>query len=115
LQKHKLYFRSVYGNANIKKIKVEFPGWAGDSKSHSDGATPQPWHCVPFLEASTYGLELIYPFNSEAIIRTVDGKIQIDPSSDKSWEVRSEVAKNPSTPIETLTRLASDEDKNNLH
>ena len=86
MQKHKLYFRSVYGNANIKKIKVEFPGWAGDSKSHSDGATPQPWHCVPFLEASTYGLELIYPFNSEAIIRTVDGKIQIDPSSDKSWE-----------------------------
>ena len=25
MQKHKLYFRSVYGNANIKKIKVEFP------------------------------------------------------------------------------------------
>ena len=86
MQKHKLYFRSVYGNANIKKIKVEFPGWAGDSKNHSDGATPQPWHCVPFLEASTYGLELIYPFNSEAIIRTVDKKIQVDPSNNKSWE-----------------------------
>ena len=86
MQKHKLYFRSVYGNANIKKIKVEFPGWVGDSKNHSDGATPQPWHCVPFLEASTYGLELIYPFNSEAIIRTVDKKIQVDPSNNKSWE-----------------------------
>lgn len=86
MQKHKLYFRSVYGNANIKKIKVEFPGWAGDSKNHSDGAIPQPWHCVPFLEASTYGLELIYPFNSEAIIRTVDQKIQVDPSNNKSWE-----------------------------
>lgn len=86
MQRHKLYFRSVYGNATVRKIKVEFPGWAGNSKDHSNGAVPQPWHCVPFLDGATYGLELIYPFNSDAIIRTVDNKIVVDESFKKSWE-----------------------------
>lgn len=86
MQKHKFFYRSVYGNSKIRKVKIEFPGWAGTSKDHSNGAVPQPWHCVPFLEGSTYGLELIYPFDTETVIRTVDNKIHIDDECVKEWQ-----------------------------
>ena len=61
-----------------KRIKLEIPGWAGVDKNHSFGAIPQPWHCPPFVEGNTYGLELIYPFDSECIVKNVDGKIVFD-------------------------------------
>lgn len=86
MQRHKFYYRSVYNNAIARKIKIEFPGWAGNSKDHSNGAVPQPWHCVPFLEGSTYGLELIYPFETETTIRNVDNKIHIDDDCVKRWQ-----------------------------
>lgn len=34
-----------------------------------------PWHCQPFVEGSTYGLELVYPYRSECIVKKVDEKI----------------------------------------
>jgi hypothetical protein len=58
-----------------KRIKLEIPGWAGIDKNHSNGAVPQPWHCPPFVEGSTYGLELIYPFDSECVVENLDGNI----------------------------------------
>lgn len=46
-----------------RPIKLQIPGWAGHDLNHGDGATPQPWHCPPFVDGSTYGLELLYPFD----------------------------------------------------
>lgn len=59
-----------------KPIKLEIPGWAGDHKEHSNGCTPQPWHCVPFVEGSTYGLELIYPFDAETKVVTENDEVK---------------------------------------
>jgi hypothetical protein len=58
-------------------IRVKVPGWAG-SPEHKmeDGSPGQPWHCLPFVEASTYGLELIYPFETECQIINDNGKVR---------------------------------------
>lgn len=46
-------------------IKIRTPGWGGTAEKMVDGAQPQPWHCLPFVEGSTYGLELVYPYENE--------------------------------------------------
>jgi len=58
-----------------QQIKLQIPGWAGDKNAHTDGDVPQPWHCTPYVEASTYGLELIYTFEGECHVTIVDGKV----------------------------------------
>lgn len=58
-------FRLWYKGIPPRPIKLQIPGWAGDSHGHNNGDKPQPWHCTPFVDGSTYGLELIYPFDSE--------------------------------------------------
>lgn len=68
-------YRSTYGAEPPRRIRLEIPGWAGSSSAHADGAAAMPWHCQPFVEGSTYGLELVYPYRSECIVRKVDGKI----------------------------------------
>lgn len=75
LDKIKLKWRSFFGANQFppKQIKLEIPGWAGDSKKYGDGNSPQPWHCLPFVEGSTYGIELIYPFETECVVKNIDG------------------------------------------
>ena len=73
MEKLTLKYRAWYKGIPPQKIKAGIPGWAGDHKRHDDGCTPQPWHCVPFMEGALYGLELIYPFDNECRV-TYDGK-----------------------------------------
>lgn len=56
-------------------IKLEIPGWSGVENEHKDGDAPQPWHCPPFVDASTYGLELKYPFETECHVKNINGKL----------------------------------------
>src|SRR5437660_7968291 len=46
-------------------IRMANVTWAGSPDKMKDGSDPQPWHCLPFVEGSTYGLELVYPFETE--------------------------------------------------
>ncbi len=71
-------YRSTYGAEPPRRIRLEIPGWSGSSTAHGDGAAAMPWHCQPFVEGSTYGLELIYPYRSECIVRNIDGKVSFD-------------------------------------
>lgn len=68
----------MYNPPPPQKIRLKIPGWAGDSKNHSNGAAPQPWHCLPFIEGSTYGLELIYPFENDCKVINNNGKIEFE-------------------------------------
>jgi len=81
----KIKYRTWYKGSAPRKIKLEIPGWAGDSMDHSDGSKPQPWHCQPFIDGSTYGLELIYPFDTECRI-TLDENNEIKFEGDFSKE-----------------------------
>jgi len=72
----KLKWRSFFNGKEFppSQIKLEIPGWAGDSKSHGNGSSAQPWHCLPFVEACTYGIELLYPFETQCTVRNIDGE-----------------------------------------
>lgn len=67
-------YRTWHKGLPPQPIKLKIPGWAGENRDHSNGARPQPWHCPPFVEGSTYGLELLYPFDTECRVTNVDGK-----------------------------------------
>lgn len=77
----------VWNNASAPgQVKLQIPGWAGDNKSHGDGSEPQPWHCPPFVEGSTYGHELLYPYKSECVVKRIGGKIFFDGDfSEEEW------------------------------
>ena len=60
-----LKYRTFGKGLPPRPIRLEIPGWAGDTSKMEDGSVPQPWHCNPFVEVSTYGLELIYPYDAE--------------------------------------------------
>jgi hypothetical protein len=76
MEKLLLKYRTWYLGLPPQPIKLQIPGWAGHDRNHEDGAKPQPWHCPPFVEASTYGLEMIYPFNTECHVKNDNGTLQ---------------------------------------
>jgi tetratricopeptide (TPR) repeat protein len=59
-------------------IKVKKPGWGGTLDKMENGSEPQPWHCLPFVEASTYGLELLYQYDTECHVVNDNGKIRYE-------------------------------------
>lgn len=72
-------------------IKISVPGWAGARDPREDGSHEQPWHCIPFSESARYGVELLYPFEDELRVTSVDGKVQLSadwgasPDPDMMW------------------------------
>lgn len=73
-------------NLPPRPIKLQIPGWSGHDLNHGDGAAPQPWHCPPFVDGSTYGLELVYPFDAECSVSIKNGELHID-SGDYAEEI----------------------------
>ena len=59
-------------------IRFKIPGWAGGSDKMEEGALSQPWHCLPFVEGSTYGLELVYPYATECHVINHQGIVRIE-------------------------------------
>ncbi len=51
-----------------RPIKPVVPGWSGEAHERKDGSKPQPWHCMPFMDGALYGLELIYPYDTECTV-----------------------------------------------
>src|SRR5690349_15686445 len=70
-----LRYRTVYGAPPPRRIRLDVPGWAGISTAHGEGAPAQPWHCQPFVDGATYGLELLYPYPGECTVRNEEGGI----------------------------------------
>lgn len=71
-------WRTKHKGLPPRPIKLQIPGWSGHDQNHGDGAIPQPWHCPPFVEGSTYGLELVYPFDAECRVSIADGGLHIE-------------------------------------
>jgi hypothetical protein len=78
MDKLEIKYRTWFKGIPPRPIKLQIPGWAGEPNAHSNGDKPQPWHCPPFVDGATYGLELCYPFESECRVSMVDGKIVFD-------------------------------------
>lgn len=61
-----------------RPIKAGIPGWAGSPDlKKENGSEPQPWHCPLFMEACTYGVELVYQYETECHVVNNNGKIAI--------------------------------------
>jgi hypothetical protein len=73
-----LRWRTGYGAPPPRRIRLEIPGWAGSSTAHGDGAPAMPWHCQPFVEGATHGLELLYPYRSECRVVNEDGAVRFE-------------------------------------
>ncbi len=88
---HHLKYRVIPPALPPRRIMLEIPGWSGDDQPRAGGSVQQPWHCTPFVEGATYGLELIYPFPNPCYVQKVDGEITIlgdfgpDPQTGVAW------------------------------
>src|SRR5438105_2713472 len=66
-------------------IRIQVPGWGGSAdRKMENNSEPQPWHCRPFTDGATYGLELLFPYDTEARIVNEAGVVRID------WDHRNE-------------------------
>ncbi len=85
--KIKILYRSRFNGLPPRPIKLLVPGWVGDKSPRQDGSVPQPWHCKPFVDGATYGLELLYPFNAECNVRLRRDRIvfEADFSEERNW------------------------------
>lgn len=73
-----LRYRAAPGVPPPRRIRLEIPGWGGEPERPADGARAQPWHCRPYVEGATYGLELVYPYRSECRVLGVDGGVRFE-------------------------------------
>ena len=73
MEKILIKYRTFYKGKAPTPIKLQMPGWSGEPNDHKDGDVPQPWHCVPFVEGSTYGLEMYWGFDTEYEVVTENG------------------------------------------
>lgn len=81
-------YRTWHTSLPPRPIKLQIPGWSGDDRRHGNGVRPQPWHCPPFVDGSTYGHELIYPYKSECRVKRVDGQIIFEGDfSEEDWMI----------------------------
>jgi len=61
-----------------QRIRIEKPGWGGTRTPLENGATPQPWHCLPFVEGATYGFELLYSLAGECRVSWSELTLQFE-------------------------------------
>jgi tetratricopeptide (TPR) repeat protein len=61
-----------------RPIRLEIGGWSGTHEKMVDGSNPQPWHCLPFVEGSTYGLELVYAFETPCDVVNDNGNVRFE-------------------------------------
>lgn len=75
-------YRTWYKGQPPRLIKLEIPGWAGED----NWKFGQPWHCKPFADGATYGLELIYPYDTEVRVTTNnEGEVFFETDSKSEW------------------------------
>src|SRR5437764_12377537 len=73
--KYSTYFKEL----PPQPIRLANVNWAGSiQKKMEDGSEVQPWHCLPFTEGSTHGLELVYPYQTECHVVGAGGTIHFE-------------------------------------
>jgi hypothetical protein len=68
-------YRSYTPGLNLRRTRLESPGWAGDRQPRKNGSMEQAWHCLPFSEGARYGVELSYPYANMLSFETRAGRI----------------------------------------
>lgn len=71
-------YQVLGGGPLPRPIRMSADGWAGLPQHMRDGSQPQPWHCLPFVEGSAYGLELVYPYETQCQVINEEGSVRIE-------------------------------------
>jgi hypothetical protein len=72
-------YSTLFKELPPQPIRLTDVTWAGVAeKKMTNGSEVQPWHCLPFIEGSTYGLELVYPYETECHVIGAGGTIHFD-------------------------------------
>jgi hypothetical protein len=59
--------------------RLATPGWSGSPEiKMENGSEPQPWHCSPFREGATYGMELLYQHDADCHVSNDNGQIRFE-------------------------------------
>lgn len=66
---YKIEYRTWHNGLPPKRTKLDVGGWAGENT----WKMPQAWHCKPYSDAATYGLDLIYNWETTCTV-TCDDK-----------------------------------------
>ena len=74
---HTVKYRLFEPRLNPRRTKLDVPGWAGTAEPRRDGSHEQAWHCIPFSESASYGIELFYPFDNELRVTKRDGRVEL--------------------------------------
>ena len=84
-------FRLVNPGLQLRRTKLEMPGWAGKPEPRADGSHEHAWHCAPFTEGAQYGIEILYPYENELRVSKRNGRLVFDgdfgpaPDADLQW------------------------------
>lgn len=56
----RIKYRKIHDVLEPRRTRLRVPGWSGEA-THD---VPQPWHCKPFSDASTYGFEIRFSWKA---------------------------------------------------
>ena len=84
-------YRTFQDGLQLRRTKLEIPGWAGPAEPRRDGSHEQAWHCTPFTESAQYGIEIFYPYENDLRVTKRDGHVHLEgdfggpPDNDLEW------------------------------
>lgn len=67
-----------------RRTKLQVPGWAGEPVPRKTGNMEYPFHCVPFSEYATAGMEVLWPYDDVKVHGNYGGL----PWFESSWSDR---------------------------
>lgn len=88
---HTIKYRLFEPRLAPRRTKMEVPGWSGKPEPRRDGSHEFAWHCMPFVEAAQYGIELFYPYDNELRVTKRNGHVVLeadwgpDPDTGINW------------------------------
>ena len=65
-----VFIRKLHDVLQPRRARLQVPGWSGD-KTHE---LPQPWHCKPFSDAASYGLEILFSWKKPCQVSLKRGR-----------------------------------------
>jgi hypothetical protein len=71
-------YRSYTPGLDLRRTKLDVPGWGGEREPRRDGSMEQAWRCLPFSEAARYGIELFYPYGNEFRVSVAGGNLVLE-------------------------------------
>jgi hypothetical protein len=75
---HIVKYRMSRSRLSPRRTKLAVPGWGGQPQPRRDGSHEYAWHCLPFVEAAQYGVELFYPFDNELHVTKRQGQVVLE-------------------------------------